>query len=98
MCWRLVGRMPETTSTRSAGGYRKLAVGHFHWSEGQGGGDSNRQEAVYEALEPTKPRLVGQRGLEPRTSVLSGLRSNRLSYWPKGSKRMSGDIQSISAP
>ena len=27
-------------------------------------------------------RLVGQPGLEPGTSVLSGLRSNRLSYWP----------------
>jgi hypothetical protein len=27
---------------------------------------------------------VGQPGIEPGTSVLSGLRSNRLSYWPKG--------------
>ena len=26
--------------------------------------------------------VVGQPGLEPGTSVLSGLRSNRLSYWP----------------
>ncbi len=26
--------------------------------------------------------LVGQPGIEPGTSVLSGLRSNRLSYWP----------------
>jgi hypothetical protein len=26
---------------------------------------------------------VGQPGIEPGTSVLSGLRSNRLSYWPK---------------
>ena len=26
--------------------------------------------------------MVGQPGLEPGTSVLSGLRSNRLSYWP----------------
>jgi hypothetical protein len=25
---------------------------------------------------------VGQPGIEPGTSVLSGLRSNRLSYWP----------------
>ena len=28
--------------------------------------------------------LVGVRGLEPRTSSLSGKRSNRLSYTPKG--------------
>ena len=34
--------------------------------------------------------VVGQRGLEPRTSVLSGLRSNRLSYWPKGEQ---GDVR-----
>ena len=27
---------------------------------------------------------VGQPGIEPGTSVLSGLRSNRLSYWPGG--------------
>jgi hypothetical protein len=27
---------------------------------------------------------VGQPGLEPGTSVLSGLRSNHLSYWPAG--------------
>jgi hypothetical protein len=26
---------------------------------------------------------VGQPGIEPGTSVLSGLRSNRLSYWPE---------------
>ena len=26
--------------------------------------------------------VVGQPGLEPGTSVLSGLRSNQLSYWP----------------
>jgi hypothetical protein len=26
---------------------------------------------------------VGQPGIEPGTSVLSGLRSNRLSYWPR---------------
>ena len=26
--------------------------------------------------------MVGQPGLEPGTSVLSGLRSNQLSYWP----------------
>ena len=29
------------------------------------------------------PRLVGVPGLEPGTSVLSGLRSNHLSYTPK---------------
>ena len=29
-------------------------------------------------------RLVGLRGLEPRTSSLSGKRSNRLSYSPSG--------------
>ena len=28
--------------------------------------------------------MVGQPGLEPGTSVLSGLRSNQLSYWPNG--------------
>src|SRR4051794_41457166 len=28
--------------------------------------------------------MVGQPGIEPGTSVLSGLRSNRLSYWPGG--------------
>ena len=31
--------------------------------------------------------LVGVRGLEPRTSSLSGKRSNRLSYTPKGAPR-----------
>ncbi len=30
------------------------------------------------------PCQVGQPGIEPGTSVLSGLRSNRLSYWPWG--------------
>ena len=44
--------------------------------------DSNRREAVHEAAETTQLGLVGQPGLEPGTSVLSGLRSNRLSYWP----------------
>ena len=29
-------------------------------------------------------RLVGHPGIEPGTSVLSGLRSNRLSQWPVG--------------
>ncbi len=38
--------------------------------------------------------LVGQPGLEPGTSVLSGLRSNRLSYWPTGE----GRIAASSAP
>ena len=31
--------------------------------------------------------VVGQPGIEPGTSVLSGLRSNRLSYWPEGEAR-----------
>jgi hypothetical protein len=31
--------------------------------------------------------LVGVRGLEPRTSSLSGKRSNRLSYTPRGASR-----------
>ena len=35
-------------------------------------------------------RMVGQPGLEPGTSVLSGLRSNRLSYWPFGSESSGG--------
>ena len=30
------------------------------------------------------PARVGQPGIEPGTSVLSGLRSSRLSYWPAG--------------
>ena len=34
-----------------------------------------------------KKCLVGVRGLEPRTSSLSGKRSNRLSYTPKGAPR-----------
>ena len=34
-----------------------------------------------------KKRLVGVRGLEPRTSSLSGKRSNRLSYTPKPAPR-----------
>jgi hypothetical protein len=34
--------------------------------------------------------LVGLRGLEPRTSSLSGKRSNRLSYSPSGPERRPG--------
>jgi hypothetical protein len=33
------------------------------------------------------PTGVGQPGIEPGTSVLSGLRSSRLSYWPKHTER-----------
>ena len=55
-------------------------IDHSH--RGRGVADSNRREAVYEAAETTYLELVGQPGLEPGTSVLSGLRSNRLSYWP----------------
>ena len=32
---------------------------------------------------------MGQRGVEPRTSRLSGVRSNHLSYWPCSSFRNS---------
>jgi hypothetical protein len=32
-------------------------------------------------------REVGQPGIEPGTSVLSGLRSSRLSYWPRNLER-----------
>ena len=39
-------------------------------------------------------KVVGQPGLEPGTSVLSGLRSNRLSYWPTEE----GRIAASSAP
>ena len=34
--------------------------------------------------------MVGQPGLEPGTSVLSGLRSNQLSYWPARLERTPG--------
>lgn len=36
----------------------------------------------------TVPIWVGVRGLEPRTSSLSGKRSNRLSYTPKAGTRI----------
>ncbi len=41
-------------------------------------GYNSKRAATQEAVK----RVVGQPGLEPGTSVLSGLRSNRLSYWP----------------
>ena len=34
--------------------------------------------------------MVGQPGIEPGTSVLSGLRSNRLSYWPGVGRKGTG--------
>ena len=50
-----------------------------------------------------KKSLVGVRGLEPRTSSLSGKRSNRLSYTPKGAPReasapRSGDCVTLPHP
>ncbi len=40
---------------------------------------------------PTKPEQVGVRGLEPRTSALSELRSNHLSYTPRVGERYCGE-------
>ena len=41
-----------------------------------------------------KEVVVGQPGFEPGTSVLSGLRSNHLSYWPHygSDTRMEGEL------
>src|SRR3954453_11825254 len=53
----------------------------------QGATTSSRLRARYRRgrMRGAGTRRVGQLGIEPRTSVLSGLRSNRLSYWPGGS-------------
>ncbi len=57
-------------------------------------GFAQSQKPFYLAGEPLRACMVGQPGLEPGTSVLSGLRSNRLSYWPKDE----GRIATSSAP
>ena len=48
--------------------------------------DLRRAKAALSQLsygpEPRRAAWVGQPGFEPGTSVLSGLRSSRLSYWP----------------
>ena len=52
----------------------------------QGATTSSRLRARYrrDRMLRAGARRVGQPGIEPGTSVLSGLRSNRLSYWPGG--------------
>ena len=44
--------------------------------------DLRRAKAALSQLSYGPLRGVGQPGIEPGTSVLSGLRSSRLSYWP----------------
>ncbi len=62
------------TVRREAGQLRD----HLHHAQ-----PAARSHVQYESQnEGSLSSMVGQRGLEPRTSVLSGLRSNRLSYWP----------------
>jgi hypothetical protein len=46
-------------------------------------GSANGSHSIFMPV-ARNTHLVGQPGIEPGTSVLSGLRSNRLSYWPKG--------------
>ena len=59
-----------------------------------GGGERDRTDDLlrakqalsqlsYSPIEIGQSLIVGLRGLEPRTSALSGQRSNRLSYKPK---------------
>jgi hypothetical protein len=60
------------------------AVAPFGGAEGIRTPDLRRAKAALSQLSygPVAPGQVGQPGIEPGTSVLSGLRSSRLSYWP----------------
>lgn len=44
--------------------------------------DSNQRQKFLTFIAVCVFYMVGERGIEPRTSVLSGLRSNLLSYSP----------------
>ena len=46
-------------------------------------------------LRAAEEKLVGVRGLEPRTSALSELRSNQLSYTPRSSRSPNPDYSPI---
>ena len=55
MRWRLGGRTPEPTSTRSVGTYGKLAVKHFH----QGGEYRGLGTVRKQSMKPWSPRNLG---------------------------------------
>jgi hypothetical protein len=70
---------PDICNSRVAGG-----------AEGIRTPDLRRAKAALSQLSygPAGARGVGQPGIEPGTSVLSGLRSSRLSYWPPPGRRV----------
>ena len=64
----------------------ELGIGRAGWPYNRVPNDESRvrepERGIVEVHDFPIATTMGQRGVEPRTSRLSGVRSNHLSYWP----------------